>query len=204
MAILAGDIVRTTVSWALNDGTVLQNIFHHKRYGISIYTDQAIIDAIELWCELMYAEVEDLVKNTVLAQLCLVDRVEFVVDEWKITENLGVFTPAWLPVAAGHMLPNMDSAFVVGKTARPKTVGRKFLMPYTEENQQASYLGAAAVTATVAWADDYVNDVVLQPVLDGMEPGVPRTGVDAWYAFTVGIVTNLLGTQRRRRPGVGS
>lgn len=203
MAILAGDIVKTTMSFGLADGTVCQNIFHHQRIGVGVFTDQAIVTAIEEWSEAMYAEIQPVVKDNVIALLCSVDRVEWVVDEWKITENIGVFTPDFTPEVLTDALPNMDSAFVVLKTARPKTIGRKFLPPFGESMQAGSYLIPAAVEDVVAWADDAVNDITLQ-VLDYMRPGVPRTGVDAWYPFTVGIVTNLLGTQRRRRPGVGS
>lgn len=203
MAILAGDIVKTTMSFGILDGTVCQNIFHHQRIGVGVFTDAAIVTAIEEWAEAMYAELVTAIKDDVVALLCSVDRVEWVIDEWKITENIGVFTPDFVPTLVSEALPNMDSAFVVLKTARPKTIGRKFLPPFGESQQNASYLVAAAVEDVVAWADDAVNDITLQ-VLDYMRPGVVRTGFDAWFPFTVGIVTNLLGTQRRRRPGVGS
>lgn len=204
MAITDDDILRTTVNWALADGTVMQNVFHHRRYGVSFYTDAAQIAAIELWCSDMYDEIVAQVRNNVAEQLCTIDKIAFSAGEWIITENVGTFTPTWAPTGAGDALPNQVAAFVVGKTARPKTVGRKFLIPFIEQEQAAGYLVAGAVTAVVAWGDDYINDIVLFPVTDGFEPGVPRTGVDAWMPFTVGVVTNLVGSQRRRRPGVGS
>ncbi len=204
MTIVAGDVLRCTIDFVLGDGSHVQNIFHHKRVGLGIITDATHLAAYVTWAQNMYGEIANMVKNDVLEQLAFLDRVAWNVDRWEVVENIGTFTWDFVPSGTGEMLPNMDSAFVIFKTARPKTIGRKFLLPFEELWQAGTFLLAGAVTDLVAWADDAVNNLVVSAPLDYMVPGVPRTGVDAWYPFTVAIVTNVLGTQRRRRPGVGA
>jgi hypothetical protein len=203
MTVSIGDIVRTTVNFALADGTQYQNVYHHKRGGVGDFSDAAVVTALELWAEAMYQELVSLVRSNVVEQLSYVDRVEWDVSEWVVVENIGTFTPLFVPVAATDAMPNQVSPFVVFKTARPRTVGRKFLFPLTEAAQDAGILTAGSVTAIVAYADDAVNDIILAPA-GTLVPGVPRTSVNDWQEFYVAVVTDLLGTQRRRRPGYGA
>ena len=61
----------------------------------------------------------------------------------------------------------------------------------------------AAVDDIVLYAAEALEDITIA-VVNALHPGVPRTGVDDWLSFTVAVVTNLLGSQKRRRPGVGA
>lgn len=203
MTIVAGDILRTSCNFTLPDGTLYQNVFHHKRSGVGILSDQTHLDTLETWAEDMYAELASQVDEDTGPALSTVDLVEWSVDEWVIVENIGTFLPT---IAFGNVvdpMPNQLSPFVVFKTPRPKTVGRKFLFPFAEDQYTAGVLAPAAVAAMVAWADDAVNNLTLQ-VLDYLVPGVPRTGVNDWQEFYVAILGNIAGTQRRRRRGVGA
>ncbi|MCK5292182.1 MAG: hypothetical protein KAR39_09245 [Thermoplasmata archaeon] len=191
------------MNFLLNDGTVMQNVYHHKRGGVGIVGDAEILTTLETWAETMYAEIQDIVHTTVTEQLCFVERIEWDTDKWVIAENIGTFLPLFEPQGVTDPMPNQVSPFVVFKTARPKTVGRKFLFPCNENDQNQGILAAGAVTDIVAYADDAVNNILMLPAAT-LIPGVPRTGVDAWYEFLVAVVTNLVGTQRRRRPGVGA
>lgn len=203
MTLILDDITRTTIGFTLGDGTICQNIFHHYYTGITGITDATALIRLEEWTEDMYAEIAGMVKNDVSVNLCQVDVVAFVVDQWEVSRNVGTFAPAFTPTGTAEMLPNMDSAFVTFKTLRPRSVGRKFVLPFEEAWQAGSYLVAGAVTDMVAWADDALADIYLGPVND-LHPGIIRTGVDQFLEFTLAIVTNVLGTQRRRRPGVGA
>lgn len=202
MGVSAGDILKTTVNFALQDGSLCQNVFHHTRTGVGILNNAAHVAAVKLWAETMYNTIIDEVKATVLEQLSSVDKVEWIDGEWQVSENIGTFVPVFYPNGTAEQLPSQSSAFAVGKTARPKTVGRKFLPPFTEDCQAGTYLTTAALAAVVAWTDYYINDIVIV-ALNNLVSGVPRTAVEAWYPFTLGLVTDLLGSQRRRRPGVG-
>lgn len=206
MAILAGAVLRTTVNFTLGDGSQYQNVYHHQRIGPGLLlTDAQHVAALASWAETMYAELDDSVADDVVEGLSTVDRVEFVEGEWKVTEAIGTFTIAWVPTgAANAALPNQLSAFVSFKTARPKSVGRKFLFPMLEGGIVGGLLGGPEVAALVAWADDAVNNVEVDFPLDYLVPGLARVGVDAFLDFTLGLVTNLMGTQRRRRRGYGA
>lgn len=204
MTITAGDILRTTVNFTLLDGTLFQNVYHHRRVGLGVITDATHITAIQAWAEAMYDELVSIVHSSVTEALSSVDIVEWVTDKWMVVENIGVFTPTFTPVGGTEALPNQISAFVVFKTARPKSVGRKFLFPMTEASQGQGILVPGSVTNIVAYADDAVNNLVISAPLDYLVPGIPRTSEDTFLDFTLAVVTNLVGTQRRRRPGVGA
>lgn len=203
MTLSVGDFVQTTCNFLLQNGVEYQNVYHHVFDGIGGISDAAVVSDIGDWASAMYEELGAYVKDSVVEQLSSVDRVEWVTDEWKITENLGTFTPGFTPSAVTGPLPNQVSPFIVFKTGRPRTVGRKFMFPFMASDQASGVLVGGAIAALVAFADDAVNDIFLD-VANGLVPGVVRVGVDEWWPFTVAIVTDLLGTQRRRRPGYGA
>jgi hypothetical protein len=203
MAVSIGDILRTTVGFTLEDGTVAQNIFHHVKTGIGAVSDAAVIEAIQNRVDSMYAEIILAIDSSVVPNLASVDEVAFLEGKWTVIENIGTFVVDFTSIVNEDMLPNQVSAFVTFKTARPKSVGRKFLIPFVEPFQAGSFLTSTAVEYVVAWADKAVNDIVIQ-VGDNLVPGIVRTVEDTFLEYTLAIVTNVLGSQRRRRPGVGA
>jgi hypothetical protein len=82
-------------------------------------------------------------------------------------------------------------------------VGKKFLFPFDEAKQADSILVAGAVTAMTAFGVIAIADIALggDAILI---PGIVRTGVEQWLSFQVAVVNDVIGTQRRRRPGVGA
>lgn len=205
MAVLDGDVLRVTCNFELGDGTQYQNIYHYIRDGTDPYSDAAHIFSVNLAVEAMYDELAGLVLDDVVEQLSFVDRVEFneIVDEWRVVENIGTFTPAFTPSEAGDGLPYTDSPYVVFKTQRPKSVGKKFLFPVSEAQQNESILIGGAVTAIVAYGVAALTcaslggDATLCPV-------IVRTGVQTVLPLLVAVVGDVIGSQRRRRPGVGA
>lgn len=203
MTLGVGDVVRTSVNFQLGDGTLFQNIYHHIFDGIGGVSDAAVTADVKTHFEGVYANIESNVKTDVVEQLSFIDQVEWVVDKWAVVANVGTFTPTFTPTNVADVLPNQISAFIVFKTVRPKSVGRKFLFPAMETEQDAGIIVPATVANLVSFASDALADIVLD-VANELHPGIPRTAVNDWLSFTVAIVTNLLGTQRRRRPGYGA
>ncbi|MCK4627157.1 MAG: hypothetical protein KAV00_17730, partial [Phycisphaerae bacterium] len=113
------------------------------------------------------------------------------------------FMMPYTPESTTETLPYQSSPFVTFKTARPKSVGRKFLFPLGEDQQQATILISAAVTKIVSYANTILEDIVVD-VINALIPCIARTGVNDILVFTVGVVTNVLGSQKRRRPGEGA
>lgn len=203
MTIVAGDILRTSMNFTLDDGSLYQNVYHHQRTGIGILSDAEHVAAISTWAATMYGELASQIQQSVVEGLSSVDLVEFVAGRWEVVENIGTFVVPFAPLNVNDAMPNQVSPYVLFKTARPKTVGRKFLFPMTEGSFDGSYISGTLVAALVAYADDALANIVIQ-VLDNLVPGVPRTGFDVWLPFALAIVTNVCGSQRRRRPGVGA
>lgn len=203
MALGVGDIIRTSCNFLLGSGDQYQNVFHHIFDGIGGVSDAAVVADIETWSDAMYSELNAQVDQNIVEQLSSVDQVEWTGSAWEIVANIGVFTPDFTPGSSVGQLPNQSSPFVVFKTERPKSVGRKFLFPVAAANQDSGILGGGTVTAIVAWAFDALNDIEID-VANVLHPGIIRVGVNDFLPFTVSIVTNLIGSQRRRRQGDGA
>ena len=205
MAVLDGDILRVSTNFELGDGTQYQNVYHMIRDGTDPISDANHIAGIKAKVETSYADLAGWVRSDVTEQLCFVDRVEFneIVDEWRVVENIGTFTPTFTPVGAAEGLPYQCAPYVFFKTQRPRTVGKKFLFPFVETAQDETILVAGAITSMTQFVTEWLVDIVLGGDAT-LAVGVPRTGVQAWYNFLVAVVQDLLGTQRRRKPGVGA
>lgn len=205
MAVLNGDILRVSVNFELGDGTQYQNIYHYVRDGSDPQSDATHISAIESRVEAMYATIDDVVTDDVTSQLCFVDRVEFneILDEWRVVENIGTFTPEFTPTEASEAIPYQSAPFIVFKTQRPRSVGKKFLFPFGEVHQDSTILTGGAVAAMVAFGVQVINSIAVGGDAT-LTAGIVRTGVQTFLNFLVAVVNDVIGSQKRRRPGVGA
>ncbi|GAG80042.1 unnamed protein product, partial [marine sediment metagenome] len=169
------------------------------------FSDELHVLAVKAKIEAMYADIVGQVTNDVVEQLSFVDRVAFneITDAWEIVENIGTFTPDFTPTNVNDGLPHQCAPYLIFKTTRPRTVGKKFLFPFAEDQQDHTILAAGAITAMTA----FVVEMLAPRAVGGdvtLTMGVIRTGVASWYNFLVGVVSDVIGTQRRRKPGVGA
>lgn len=205
MAVLDGDILRVSVNFELGDGTQYQNIYHFIRDGSDPYSDAIHVTAIADKMAAAYLTIKDLVTSDVTAQLSFVDRIEFneIVDEWRVVENIGTFTTTFNPTESIDALPYQSAPFLVFKTQRPKSVGKKFLFPFSEAQQADTVLVGGAVTAMVAYGVQVLAAIELGGDAT-LTAGIVRTGVQTFLNFLVATVNDIIGSQKRRRPGVGA
>ena len=203
MTVSNGDVLKTTTPYTLNDGTIMQNVYHHVANFIDPVADGTVLAAIETWLEGALAYLAPSVHSTVTMGLTSVDKVAWDGAKWEVTENVGTFLATFSPAAATDPMPNQNSPYVVFKTARPKSTGMKKLFPFTEVNFQGSTVVAALVASIVDYASEVLNNIVIG-VAHNLVPGVPRTAADAFLEFTLAVVDNITGTQRTRKPGVGA
>lgn len=205
MSVLDGDILRVSVNFELGDGTQYQNIYHYVRDGTDPVSDAAHIAGLETKMNAAYAEITGQVTNDVVSRLSFVDRIEFneITDQWEVVENVGTFTPSFTPTETGDALPFMSAPFVIFKTQRPRSVGKKFLFPFSEVQQDATILLGGAVTAVTAYAAEIISAVALGGDAT-LTAGIVRTGVQTFLNFLVAVVNDVIGSQKRRRPGVGA
>ena len=205
MSVVDGDVLRISCNFELGDGTQYQNIFHYVRDGTDPYSDAVHIAAIKAEIEAVYATIDDLVRNDVTEQLSFVDRVEFneIVDEWRVVENIGTFTPDFTPTEAGEGLPYMSAPYIIFKTQRPRSVGKKFLFPFSEGQQDETILVGGAVTAMAAFGAAVLSGISLGGDAT-LTACIVRTGIQTVLNLLVAIVNDVIGSQKRRRPGVGA
>lgn len=205
MAVLDGDVLRVTCNFELGDGTQYQNVWHYVRDGTDPFSDAEHISAISARMTAIYATIDDMVLNDVTEQLSFIDRIEFneIVDGWRVVENIGVFTPDFVPTEAADGLPFQSAPYIVFKTQRPKSVGKKFLFPFGEVQQAETILTGGAVTALTA-----LGTVVLSALSLGgdatLTACIVRTASNTVLNLLVAVVNDVLGSQKRRRPGVGA
>lgn len=203
MAIVDQDKLRVGANFELGGGHLYQNVYYYIRDGNDPFSDAAHIAAIKTDLDNAYARIATWIRSDVTPQLSTVDRIEWVTTKWEITENIGTFTPALTPLGTGDGLPFQCSPYVTFKTLRPRTVGKKFLFPFTEAAQDDSVLLAAVLTAVGLYASDILSSISLGGDAT-LTTGVPRTGVNSWFNFLVAVVPDIVGTQRRRKIGVGA
>lgn len=205
MSVVDGDVLRVTANFELGDGTQYQNVYHYIRDGTDVFGDAAHVSAIENAMDIIYDTLVAQVKDDTVEQLSFVDRVAWDEGEglWKVVENIGTFTVLFVPTSTDDALPYQSSPYVIFKTERPKSVGKKFLFPFVEATQDSTILTGAAVTAMVAYGAAALTtrslggDATLAPV-------IVRTGVETVLRLLVAVVNDVIGSQKRRRPGVGA
>jgi hypothetical protein len=97
-------------------------------------------------------------------------------------------------------LPNQSAAVIIGKVRGWRGFGRKFFAGVAEGNQSAGNLSNDFLLLLADAAVAYVADLFVGVV--GLRPGIfSKDGV--FRPFFVALVDVLVGSQRRRKPGVG-
>lgn len=204
MPVYDQEILRLTIRAELDDGSKVMNRKTFKADFDAQQTATAVLNALETWTETLYAYVASYVPNTCELTTCNVDVIEWNATEslWEVARNIGTFLPTDTFSSVGGALPNQVAAFVIGTTVRPKTKGRIFVFPFDEPSQDGGVLISAALTALGNFAAQYILD---QTIGTGntLLSGIVRETVNQWYEFQAAKYGDILGTQRRRRKGVG-
>lgn len=203
MSILDGDYLRVAANFELGDGTQYQNIYYYTRDGTDPYSDAAHIAAIKSDLEQAYDHLEPWVRDDVVEQLSFVDKIAWDGFKWEVTENVGTFTVVFAPEVATQGLPWQCSPYVTFKTLRPRSTGKKFLFPFAESAQNDSILVAGALADVVLYAAQILATINMGGDAT-LTSGIVRTGVEHWLSFLVAVSSDVLGTQRRRKRGVGA
>jgi hypothetical protein len=110
-------------------------------------------------------------------------------------------TVTWAGAAAGDYLPNAVALVLLGKAAGLRHVGRKFISGLPEVNSTGNALAAAALSYATSALVAYITPFT------GIGGGTITPGVvdkiGTFHPFVGGVVSSLLGSMRRRKPGVG-
>jgi hypothetical protein len=119
-------------------------------------------------------------------------------DQWELfaTQN-----ETYQGSEGGDYLPNAVSLVLLGKATGIKHVGRKFIPAIAETFTTANVLTGAAIGYA---AQALINYVTPEVGLSGgtLTPGVIDKNL-FFHPFVGGIVSSILGSCRRRKPGSG-
>jgi hypothetical protein len=101
----------------------------------------------------------------------------------------------------GDALPNQSAVVLIGKAFGIHGIGRKFLSGIPESAQAAGALVAPYIAGFATVLLDYITPFT------GIGGGTITPGVldkhGTFRPFVGGFVSSLLGSMRRRKPGVG-
>lgn len=205
MAISNGDVLKAFLEIVLADGTIVQNVYH---WIADFSTTQGAIvvgDAAQLYIEDIMGALTTYLLDDFTINPSYLHKVAWdpVGSKWAIEELIGVFTPDFAHTANTDVFPNQVAPVIVANTARPKSRGRKFFSAFAENSALGSELIGAAITALGVSLNHYLADETVAGD-NVLVPGVPRESADVFLPFTDGLVNSILGTQRRRKPGVGA
>lgn len=119
-------------------------------------------------------------------------------SEWVHMDDISLTNHG---TATGDYLPNLVAAVLTGKLVGNRAFGRKFFSGIGEGMTTANGFTTQAMTNLVAAAAAYVS------VLTGPNSGILGPGLflkdHTFHSFGLGIVSSLLGSMRRRKPGLG-
>lgn len=101
----------------------------------------------------------------------------------------------------GDASPNLVAAVLVAKVSGFHLLGRKFISGVTEAATNLNTLTTVALAAFASAAAIYF-DTFTTPQGSVFGPGVVAKD-GSFHAFSSGFVSALLGTMRRRKPGLG-
>lgn len=204
MPVNDGDIVQAIVEAVMDDGSIVQNKFVWEAALSAAISNSATVAAVGAWLDLMYTEVEPYISGALTWNPIAMSRLQYNDDNnfWEVIELLGEYATTIEGTGIQDPLPNQMAAVARGVTNRPKTFGRKFLYGWVETCALGGDLITAALTALADFVDLYIEDIDMGTV-GALSPGVVRTGVDDFRDFRSGVANSIMGTQRRRKPGVG-
>lgn len=205
MAVENGDIIKGYIEFELEDGTIAQNVYYWLCNFLSEETAGAVVNACIDYMEDIYNDISTYLSDGFTVQLSKIHRIEWdaVTSKWVTQALLGTGLPVVTHTNTDDTFPNQIAPVLVANTGRPKTRGRKFLMGCVETMASGGDLVTAAVTAMGNALNDYLADETVSGS-NVLSPGVPREGVNDFKEFADGVVNSVVGTQRRRKPGVGA
>ena len=204
MSITNGDVLKVFLELVLSDGSIAQNVFHMRAYFDDDQSDSAVATAVEGYLESIYGAMSTYLSDDFTINPSWLEKVVWdpVGAKWVVDALVDIFTPSFTHTNTDDPFPNQIAPVMIGNTYVPKSRGRKFLMGLVETAADAGNLVTGAVTALVAAVAYYISNITVSGT-NVLEPGVVDEDANAFLKFKDGIANTIVGTQRRRTPGVG-
>lgn len=205
MTVSNGDVLKVFLELVLGDGTIAQNVYHLRATFADDQTDSAVSAVVETYLETIMGELSDYLADDFTINPSWLHKVAWntTQSKWLTTYLIDTFTPSFTHTSTPDPLPNQIAAVMIGNTYTPSSRGRKFIPGLTDNATDGSTLIAACVVDLVGAVADYIS---VAPVSAGnnLVPGVPDYDSSTFWTFRDGVADTIVGTQRRRKPGVGA
>lgn len=202
MAVENGEVLQAVIDYITSDGVHIQQKLGYIAQFAAPQSEVAVLAAIASAVSAMMDAVAGCIHTSLEDPDVYVDVIEWVADHWEVVRNVGEVIAGTTPTNISQILPYQNAAVLVGRTARPRSRGRKFLPPFGEDCQDASVWTAAVLADLADALLIYLADIAVS-VNNDLSPGVPSTVTGTFLPFTGGLVNDYVRTQRRRVPGVG-
>lgn len=204
MSVSDNQVLKAVLELVYPNGQIAQNVFWFLTEFAATQQTQDVLDAIETYMEDFYTPITDYIKANLTDNPGDVSRMLWndTLDKWEVAEDLGQVTPAVPHTSNQQLLPHQVAPYVVGNTERPKSRGRKFLIGLTEDATEGGTLVPLAATALGLVLNYYLADELISAGNE-LIVGVASTVTGQFLPFTDGEAVDVVGTQRRRRLGVG-
>lgn len=205
MTVEIGDVIKAVVEMVLPDGTIAQNVFHYRFAGDEAQLDSDVKTAIASSLDNLYDDITTWMGDGITVNPAFFNIVSWSTElsKWVTDSDLGIEDMTWAGQSIEDPLPNQMAAVLTAATMRPKARGRKFFPLFVDNAAIGTELIAAAQVGLAAAGVDWLVNLplggsnVLIPIvpssIDGGELGLQSVEVNS-----------ILGTQRRRKPGVGA
>lgn len=205
MTVSNGDVLKVFLELVLADGTMAQNVFHLRSDFADDQNDGDVSTAVEGYLEAIYGELNGYLTTDFTINPSWLHKTAWdpVGAEWAVTFLIDIFTPSFAHADTADPFPNQIAPVIVGNTYEPRSRGRKFLMGFVEDSALAGNLVAAAVVEMAAATVEYISQVVISSG-NVLTPGVVDEDANLFRPFRDGAANSIVGTQRRRKPGVGT
>lgn len=152
------------------------------------------------WITAMYTPVLSILSNAFTLKQFSVSRYDTVNHVFE-TEEFGSINIAGTDQA--EVLPLQNAAVVIAYTGVKRMIGKKFLGGLTSGTIDGALLASGAVVALGNFAAKWLEGVVVNQVTL-LRPSLFRKETGVFYEPTIMKVDNLIGSQRRRKIGVGA
>lgn len=199
------EILHAVANFLMPDNAVALMVFHFLTDFTSAQDDNDVCAAIEDYVEDMLTSLLTHIASAITMQLDYVHEMVWNGTKglWEVNRLVGTVEPASTFTGPSEQLPWQNAAVLTANTARPKTRGRKFIPGMTEGGTAGDSEWTSTVLTNLATAlANYLADETISAGND-LIVGVPSTVDGNFYPFTDGEVNEIVGSQRRRKPGVG-
>jgi hypothetical protein len=205
MTVSDGDYLTVAAIFEDANGQDLVNVFGLRHEGYDSLSNSEAMDEVLEWLDDIYSVLNTHLTNTITPLRYKVDKVEWITDKWQVVEEIGEDTLVLTADPSGTAEAMISQATMTSwfPTARPKTRGRKKWTRFTIDAIAGNAWTAGALSAAAsAVANMLAGRIVglstyLLPVIFSRVEGIA-------YDLAVGFTSGVAGTQRSRKPGVGS